>query len=180
MPSRATPPRIPRIQRPARPPSEAAVVADRLHSAAIHLLRTVRRQDARLGIGPTGLSALSVLVFGGPRTIGQLAAAEQVTLPTMSRLVAALERNGLVHRETDPTDRRRTIVRPTSMGRIVMRRGREWRNADLADRLQPLDGPDLALLARAADLIERIAAQNPNPRRIASAQPPPENPSPKR
>jgi DNA-binding MarR family transcriptional regulator len=140
----------------------------------------VRRRDARLGIGPTGLSALSVLVFGGPRTISDLAAAEQVTLPTMSRLVAALERNGLVSRETDRTDRRRTVVRPTSMGRIVMRRGREWRVADLAERLEALGGQDLALLARAAALIERVAAQNSNPRRIASAQPPPENPSPKR
>jgi len=177
---RASPPRFPRVHRPARPPAPSEAVADRLHSAAIHLLRAVRRQDARLGIGPTGLSALSVLVFGGPRTIGALAAAEQVKPPTMSRLVATLERNGLVEREGDRADGRRTVVRSTSMGRIVMRRGREWRVADLAGRLQTLDGPDLALLARAADLMERIAAQNSNPRRIASAQPPPENPSPKR
>ncbi|MGH7676237.1 MAG: MarR family winged helix-turn-helix transcriptional regulator [Gemmatimonadales bacterium] len=155
-------------------------MADRLHSAAIHLLRAVRRQDARLGIGPAGLSALSVLVFGGPRTIGALAAAEQVRPPTMSRLVATLERNGLVEREGDREDRRRTLVRATAMGRIVMRRGREWRVADLAGRLETLSGPHLALLARAADLLERIAAQNSNARRIASAQPPPENPSPKR
>ncbi|MGH7645171.1 MAG: MarR family winged helix-turn-helix transcriptional regulator, partial [Gemmatimonadales bacterium] len=163
-----------------RPPSQSALVADRLHSAAIHLLRAVRRQDARLGIGPTGLSALSVLVFGGPRTMGALAAAEQVRPPTMSRLVATLERNGLVEREGDREDRRRTVVRATSMGGVVMRRGREWRVADLAERLQTLGGPDLALLARAADLMEGIATQNTKPRRIASAQPLPENPSPRR
>ena len=63
-----------------------------LHSAAIHLLRRVRKQDAATGEGPARLSALSVLVFGGPMTLGQLAAAEQVKPPTMSRIVTGLER----------------------------------------------------------------------------------------
>ena len=72
-----------RLQKP-RPAEQAA---DRLHSAAIHLLRSLRREDARLGVGPAGLSVLSVLVFGGPKTIGELAAIEQVKAPTMSRIV---------------------------------------------------------------------------------------------
>jgi len=62
------------------------VVADGLHSAAIHLLRRVRKQDTKTGEGPARLSALSVLVFGGPKTLGELAAAEQVRPPTMTRI----------------------------------------------------------------------------------------------
>ena len=74
-----------------RPPAEIAAIADRLHSAAIHLLRRVRKQDAATGEGPARLSALSVLVFGGgPMTLGQLAQAEQVRPPTMSRIVSGL------------------------------------------------------------------------------------------
>src|SRR5258707_14604829 len=73
--------------------------ADRLHSAAIHLLRRLRGGDPESGVGPAQLSALSVLVFGGPRSLGELADAEQVRPPTMSRIVAGLGRGGLVGRQ---------------------------------------------------------------------------------
>ncbi len=75
---------------------ETLAAADRLHSAAIHLLRRVRLQDAAAGVGPAQLSALSVLVFAGPKALGELAAAEQVKPPTMSRVVAGLKRSRLV------------------------------------------------------------------------------------
>ena len=81
-----------RTQAKKKPLPDTAAIADRLHSAAIHLLRRVRKQDAATGEGPARLSALSVLVFGGPMTLGQLAAAEQVKPPTMSRIVTGLER----------------------------------------------------------------------------------------
>jgi len=74
--------------------SRRLAVADRLHSAAIHLLRRVRKQDESLGLTAARASALSVLVFGGPVTIGQLARAEPVEAPTMTRLVVALAREG--------------------------------------------------------------------------------------
>lgn len=146
MAERATPPA----------PPTPVVVADRLHSAAIHLLRALRREDAKLGVGPAKLSALSVLVFGGPRSIGALARAEQVRLPTMSRLVAALERDGLATRVPDPTDGRASHVYPTALGRSVLRRGRGRRVRTLARRLAALPEADRALLARAADLIEGL------------------------
>lgn len=133
-----------------------AVVAERLHSAAIHLLRAVRRVDTGVGVGPAKLSALSVLVFGGPRSIGALARAEQVRLPTMSRLVRALERDGLATRSADPADGRATRVHATPLGRSVLRRGRTRRVATLARRLEPLPEADRALLARAAELIEGL------------------------
>jgi len=137
-------------------PPAPAVVADRLHSAAIHLLRTLRREDQALGVGPAKLSALSVLVFGGPRSIGALARAEQVRLPTMSRLVSALERDGLATRTPDPEDGRASRVHPTARGRTVLRQGRARRVATLTRRLEQLPEADRALLARAADLIEGL------------------------
>lgn len=140
--------------RPRATPPEA--VANRLHAAAIHLLRTLRRQDTALGVGPAKLSALSVLVFGGPRSVGALARAEQVRLPTMSRLVAALEREGLASRTADPEDGRASIVRATFKGRRVLLRGRANRTADLARRLETLTPADRETVARAADLIERL------------------------
>ncbi|HET7248436.1 MAG TPA: MarR family transcriptional regulator [Gemmatimonadales bacterium] len=137
-------------------PPAPAVVADRLHSAAIHLLRALRREDRALGVGPAKLSALSVLVFGGPRSIGALARAEQVRLPTMSRLVAALERDGLATRTPDPEDGRASRVHPTARGRSVLRQGRARRVATLARRLEQLPEADRALLSRAAELIEGL------------------------
>src|SRR5437763_11975342 len=86
------------------------VLSDWLHSAAIHLLRRVRKQDIATGEGPARLSALSVLVFGGPKTLGELAAAEQVKPPTMSRIVAGLARSRLIEIASDPTDARRMQI----------------------------------------------------------------------
>ncbi|HXV90152.1 MAG TPA: MarR family transcriptional regulator [Gemmatimonadales bacterium] len=134
----------------------ARAVADRLHSAAIHLLRRVRRHDAALGVGPAALSALSVLVFGGPRSLSRLAAAEQVRLPTMSRIVAGLERAGLARREPDPTDRRAFVIHPTPRGRATVRRGRRRRVAALAALLAPLDHRRLAELEGAAACVEAL------------------------
>src|SRR3954468_14349028 len=100
----------------APPLADAAQVADRLHSAAIHLLRRLRTEDTASGLTAPRLSALSVIVFGGPLTLGALAAAEQVRPPTMTRLVAALEQAGLVARELDPDDRRHVLLRATAEG----------------------------------------------------------------
>src|SRR5690349_2739672 len=98
---------------------DAAATARRLHAAAIHLLRALRRQDAASGVGPARLSALSVLVFRGPTTLGELAQAEQVRPPTMSRVVAGLEEAGLVRRQADPADARRAHLHATAAGRRV-------------------------------------------------------------
>src|SRR5216117_2085747 len=90
--------------------------ADRFHSAAIHALRHVRRDDPEPGLSAARLSALSVLVFGGPRTLGELAAAEHVRPATMTRIVQALDEEGLVRRESDPDDGRVTRLHATSKG----------------------------------------------------------------
>jgi len=138
--------------------------ADRLHSAAIHLLRRVRASDAETGLSPARLSALSVLVFGGPRTISELANAEQVRLPTMSALVRGLEDDGLVARRHDRSDRRAVVVRATARGARLLHQGRRRRVEGLAARLRGLDARELKTLGEAAQLIEQALGRDPAPR----------------
>lgn len=139
-----------------------AHLADRLHSAAIHLLRRLRREDTRSGLTAPRLSALSVLVFGGRTTLGQLAAAEQVRAPTMTRLVSALEADGLVVREPDPDDRRQVWVRATPAGRALLAKGRARRVEALARSLRALPAEDLAALEDATAILERVVrAEDP-------------------
>jgi DNA-binding MarR family transcriptional regulator len=134
-------------------------VADRLHSAAIHLLRHARKQDVSARQGPARLSALSVLVFGGPMALNQLAAAEQVKAPTMSRIVAGLKRSGLAKIESDAKDARRIRVTATPKGHRLLQQARERRILLLAKALESLRERDLATLRKSADLIDRTVAQ---------------------
>ena len=130
-------------------------VADRLHSAAIHLLRRVRSTDVQTGVTPAQLSALSVLM-SGPKTLGQLAGAEQVKPPTITRLARELERLGLARRETDASDARVARLRSTAKGSAILRRGRELRIGELERRLRALNATDLRILSDAAVIIERV------------------------
>jgi DNA-binding MarR family transcriptional regulator len=124
-------------------------------------LRHVRREDPATGVPPAQLSALSVLVFGGPRTLGELAAAEQVRPPTMTRIVQGLEAAGLVRRERDAQDGRIHRLTATARGRRVMQRGRERRVARLAALLARLSDRDVARVREAAELVEQALAQQP-------------------
>jgi len=143
--------------RPTDPADVAERTADRLHSAAIHLLRRLRRQDARWGLSAPRLSALSVLVFGGRAlTLGELAATEQVKPPTMTRLVSALEAQGLVARESDPDDGRVTRIRATPRGHTLLARGRAARVAALSAELRALTPSERELLAEAVTVLERV------------------------
>lgn len=130
--------------------------ADRLHSLAIGLLRRLRREDDAAGLSAPRLSALSVVVFGGPLTIGALAAAEQVRPPTMTRIVAALERDGLVRRETDPADGRAVRVRATPRGDRLLAEGRARRVGTLARALERLTAKETAALHVAVAALERM------------------------
>ena len=134
-----------------------ADVADRLHSVAIHLLRRLRREDDASGLAAPQLSALSVVVFGGPITLGALAAAEQVRPPTITRLVAALEAQGLVERAADPADRRITRVGATAKGTRLLHEGRERRVAALTASLRALPARERAQVVRALPILERLA-----------------------
>jgi DNA-binding MarR family transcriptional regulator len=131
-------------------------VADRLHSAAIHLLRLARREDETSGLTPPRLSALSVVVFAGPLSLRDLAAAEGVTPPTMTRLVDGLEADGLVVRRDDPSDGRAIQIRATAKGTRLLMKARAQRVAVLTERVARLSAADQELLGRAAEVIERI------------------------
>lgn len=130
-------------------------VAAQLNSVAIHLVRRARTADQELGVPPGQLSALSVLAFGGERTIADLARAEQVKSPTMTRIVDGLERAGLARRRPHPEDGRATLVRATSKGRRLMERGRQNRVELLTALLQRLPPDDLSMVARAVAALAR-------------------------
>jgi DNA-binding MarR family transcriptional regulator len=136
---------------------KTSAVADALHSAAIHLLRGVRKEDERSGVGPARLSALSVLVFGGPLRLTELARLEQVKAPTMTKVIAGLEAAGLVRRRDDAEDARAVRLEATARGTKLLQEGRRRRVVRLASALQRLNPDELDVLARATAIIERIS-----------------------
>ena len=131
--------------------------ADRLHSAAIHLLRSLRAEDRAAGLSGPKLSALSVIVFAGPISMSALAAAEQVRPPSMTRLIGDLERAGLAERTQDEADRRVQQVRATDRGRRLLLEGRDRRVGRLALALRELSAEERRLLARAATILDRLS-----------------------
>lgn len=135
-------------------------MADRLHSAAIHLLRRARRTDPLTGVSPAQLSALSVLM-SGPKTLGDLAAAEQVRPPTMSRLVSEMERAGVARKVTDREDARVVRVHATAKGLRALSRGRAMRIEAIERLLSGLDAEELATLERSVGAIETLLGQRP-------------------
>jgi DNA-binding MarR family transcriptional regulator len=130
-------------------------LASRLHSAVLHLLRRLAREDRATGESPARLSALSVLVFSGPRPIGQLARDERVSAPTMTRLVTGLEADGLVTRTADPDDRRTQRIAATARGGEILVAGRARRVAALEALLVGVAPEDRAALASAVTVIEQ-------------------------
>ena len=135
---------------------DAESLADQLHSAAIHLLRQLRKEDDASGLSAPRLSALSVVVFGGPLTLGDLARAEQVKPPTMTRIVTGLERDGLVKRKADPRDRRLTQIEATPKGQKVLAAGRARRVETLTRAVKRLRRNDLAELGRGVQVLRGV------------------------
>jgi DNA-binding MarR family transcriptional regulator len=134
-------------------------LADRLHSTAIHLLRQVRVEDAATGIAPARLSALSVLVFGGAMSLNDLARAEQVRPPTMSRIVDALEAEGLARRTVNPQDRRAIAIEATEKGTAILWQGRKRRVKFLAKRLLRLSEAERKQIELAVQAIQKAMAR---------------------
>jgi DNA-binding MarR family transcriptional regulator len=131
-------------------------VAEAIHAASIRVLRLVRSEDTKAGIGPAQLSALSVLVFLGPKSMGELAEAEQVKPPTMSRIVEGLVRQRLAERATEAGDRRSLRIAATSKGKRLLMAGRNRRVRALAKRLEHLRPGDLGVLERAAQMLGQV------------------------
>jgi DNA-binding MarR family transcriptional regulator len=142
--------------------SEIEQLADRLHSTAIHLLRLVRAEDAKSGIGPAQLSALSVIVFGGPVSLNDLARAEQVRPPTMSRIVDALEAAGLARRGANPEDRRAVIIEATPKGTSILQKGRKLRVRFLASHLAALSSAERDQIEKAVLALQKALQTKPD------------------
>lgn len=141
--------------------TELSAIADRLHSVCIHLLRRVRKQDSDSGIGPAQLSALSVLVFAGPRSLGQLASAEQVKPPTMSRIVEGLRRGRLIEIQRDSHDARRMVIGATPHGTRLLQEGRRRRIEYLAAHMRDLTSDETSQIASAVAVLEKLLNQWP-------------------
>ena len=151
--------------------------ADRVHAAAIHLLRRLRKQDDAMRLSAARASALSVMVFGGRVTIGQLAQAEQVSAPTMTRLIVGMERDGLVRRAGDPLDGRIVWLEATAKGTRILHEGRRRRVEALAEEISRLSDADRETLVSAADILEQLlrpdTADAPTARRAPAQAPAP-------
>jgi DNA-binding MarR family transcriptional regulator len=145
-------------------------IADRLHSIAIHLLRRLRKVDEASGLSGPRLSALSVVVFGGPLTVTELAEAEQVRVPTMTRLVQALEGEDYVRRRADPLDGRVAQLEATAKGRKILLEGRARRVQMLAKLLEELGASDQKAVRKAVDSLESIIAGRRTPSRPSPGQ----------
>jgi DNA-binding MarR family transcriptional regulator len=130
-------------------------LASQLRFAVMRLSRRLR-QHAPEDITPSQLSALSVIVRDGRLTLSQLAEAERVQPPTVTRVVDLLEQKGLATRIPSEQDRRVAFVEPTQAGRALVETIRRRRDAYLARRLRTFSAEERALLERAATLLERL------------------------
>jgi DNA-binding MarR family transcriptional regulator len=156
---------------PGVPANRRTRLANRLNSAAIHLLRRIAREDGADGVTPARLSALSVLVYGNARTVGELARRQGVSLPTVSRMVDALVREGLVTRMPASTDRRLVTLQVTRRGRELMERGRARRIQHLAGELAGVRPGELAALEAGVTALERLHADSEALDRIDEERP---------
>lgn len=136
--------------------TEGRVIAEKMHSAAIRLIRRLRKSDAASGLPGPKLSVLSVLVFGGPHTMKDLAAAEQVKAPTMSRLVSELEGLGQVAKVRDREDGRVVRVQATAKGRALLEAGKARRLDAFAVQIRKLDVHERRVLSMAGKILSRL------------------------
>ncbi len=150
MPARDVPPLPPGLRATPR-----RRVANELNTTAIHTLRRARVSDLQSGLSPERLSLLSVLVYAGPRTMGELARIEQVTRPAITRIVDALEAEGLASREPVAADRRTVLVSATPAGRDILEEARRRRVEALAAVLEGASRQELDLVSRALEVVRR-------------------------
>ena len=128
---------------------------ERFHHLAIRMLRGLRRIDEAHGFSGPRASALSVLVFRGPQSLGELAAAEGVKAPTMSRLVKAMQSEGLVRTEVTSHDQRQIRIAASERGRRLMLKGRALRLAAVAKLFENATPAEAKALETVVKLLAR-------------------------
>jgi len=136
--------------------SDGEGIAQSLHSAAIRVLRSVRGADRSSSLNAARLSALSVVVYGGPMTLGQIAEAEQVRPPTMTRIIQALEEQGLIEKRRDQRDRRNVYLSATRRGKRVLIEARNRRIQMLAQSVEGLESVEKKILLAAIDVVTKM------------------------
>ena len=136
-----------------------AELASRLRLVVTRLARRLRTQLPG-EVSPSQLAALSSVERLGPLTLGELSNTERVKPPTMTKIVACLEEQGLVSRTVDEKDRRVARVRATRAGLRFLEESRQQKDAYLAERLRSLPAADRAALERAADVLERLLEES--------------------
>jgi DNA-binding MarR family transcriptional regulator len=139
-------------------PAQKADLGELAARLRLAITRTARRlrQEAGTDLSPSQTAALATIDSSGPLTPSELASLERVQRPTATRIVARLEEKGLVERTADPADGRSFVVSATARGRALLRKLRTRKNAYLARRLRSLDAEEVATLARAAEILERL------------------------
>lgn len=128
------------------PAALRAETAERLHSIAVRLLRRARAADREAGVGPAQLSALSVLYFSPELALTALAEIEDVSQPTMTRIVRSLEAAGAVTRVASAADRRVALVSISAEGRRIFEAARGRRLAIIEGILGHMDARTVAAL----------------------------------
>jgi DNA-binding MarR family transcriptional regulator len=128
------------------------------NSLRIVVMRVGRRlrQQSTIGLTPTLTAALGTISREGPITLGALAAIEHVAPPSITKVVAKLVDEGLILRRVDDSDRRIVWVELTVEGRRQLDEARNRNTVWLASRLQACSPAELACLADAAALMERV------------------------
>ena len=132
-------------------------LAAHLRMSVMRLARRLRQLDvAADGVTLSQLSAIYVLIGQGPLTVGDLAAAEKVQPPTMTRLVGRMEEDGYVRRSPHPTDGRVVIVEATEAGARLVEASRLRRTAELSRRLAQLAPAERQSLAALVGLLDKL------------------------
>ena len=140
---------------PPEPSTGEIAMAARLRLSATRLARRLRQQSDT-GLTPTQLSALAAVEHHGPLTLGDLAQHERVAPPTVTRVVAKLEADGLLTRQADPDDRRSTLVAATRAGRRLIEGTRTRKDVWLAARIASLGPDEQARLEQALDVLDEL------------------------
>jgi len=132
--------------------------AAHLRTAIVRTARRLRQEAAAetTGLTPTSVAALATIERHGPMTPSEIAAIERVKRPTITRTLGCLEREGLIDRSQDPTDKRSALVALNGAGRERLRLLRKRKNAYLARRMRDLSDEEVETLARAAEILERM------------------------
>lgn len=138
-------------------PAADTALASELRTTVMRLARRLRNQRADTTMSLGQLATLGTLERCGPLTPGELAGLERVQPPSMTRIVAALEAAGLVTRTDHPTDRRQVLVAVSPVGKVLLKDDRRRRDAWLAQRMRDLDPEDLAVLRKAAAVLDKLA-----------------------